>query len=94
MCIYIDCPIDGDCLSESLIYKVSVTTTTNKYYYGTCENTFKNVTITIKVLLEINLVEKMFVDLERKTYAFVRCLLLQQQILMFSPINVISFSQK
>ena len=28
-------------LSECLIYKASVSTTTNKYYYGTCENTFK-----------------------------------------------------
>ena len=36
-----DCPMDGNCLSECLIYKASVSTTTNKYYYGTCENTFK-----------------------------------------------------
>ena len=36
-----DCPMDGNCLSDSLIYKASVITTTNKYYYGTCENTFK-----------------------------------------------------
>ena len=35
------CPMDGNCLSEYLIYKASVNTTTNKYYYGTCENTFK-----------------------------------------------------
>ena len=34
-----DCPMDGNCLSECLIYKASVSTTTNKYYYGTCENT-------------------------------------------------------
>ena len=33
--------MDGNCLSECLIYKASVSTTTNKYYYGTCENTFK-----------------------------------------------------
>ena len=33
--------MDGNCLSECLIYKASVNTTTNKYYYGTCENTFK-----------------------------------------------------
>ena len=33
--------MDGNCLSECLIYKASVSTTTNKYYYGTWENTFK-----------------------------------------------------
>ena len=33
--------MDGNCLSECLIYKASVNITTNKYYYGTCENTFK-----------------------------------------------------
>ena len=33
--------MDGNYLSECLIYKASVSTTTNKYYYGTCENTFK-----------------------------------------------------
>ena len=37
----IDCPMDGNYLSECLIYKASVSTTTNKYYYGTCENTLK-----------------------------------------------------
>ena len=36
-----DCPMDGNCLSECLIYKASVSATTNKYYYGTCENTLK-----------------------------------------------------
>ena len=36
-----DCPMNGNYLSECLIYKVSVITTVNKYYYGTCENTFK-----------------------------------------------------
>ena len=36
-----DSPMDGNCLSERLIYKAPVSTTTNKYYYGTCENTFK-----------------------------------------------------
>ena len=36
-----DCPLDGNCLSEYLIYKASVNITTNKCYYGTCENTFK-----------------------------------------------------
>ena len=30
-----DYPVDGNCLSECLIYKASVITTTNKYYYGT-----------------------------------------------------------
>ena len=36
-----DCPKDSNCLSECLIYKTSVNTTTNKYYYGACESTFK-----------------------------------------------------
>ena len=36
-----DCKMDGNCLSNCLFYKGSVSTTTNKYYYGTCENTFK-----------------------------------------------------
>ena len=39
-CLKTDCPIDGDFLSECLICKASVRTTANKYYYGTCENTF------------------------------------------------------
>ena len=34
-------PMDNNCLSECLIYKASGSTATNKYYYGTCENTFK-----------------------------------------------------
>ena len=50
-----DCPMDGNCLSECLIYKASVSTTTNKYYYGTSENTFK---VTIIVILEANLVKR------------------------------------
>ena len=37
----IDYPMDGNCLSQSLIYKASVITATNKFYYGTCGNTFK-----------------------------------------------------
>ena len=36
-----NCPTNGNCLSECLICKASVFITTNKYYYGTCENTFK-----------------------------------------------------
>ena len=36
-----DCPVDGNCLSECLIYKASASTSNNKYYYGTSENTFK-----------------------------------------------------
>ena len=36
-----DCPMDGNCPSECLIYKASVSTTTYKYYYDACENTFK-----------------------------------------------------
>ena len=30
-----------NCSSECLIYKASVSTTTNKYSHGTCERTFK-----------------------------------------------------
>ena len=33
--------MDGNCLSECLLYKAYVSTTTNKYYHGTCEGTFK-----------------------------------------------------
>ena len=51
------CPMDGNCLSECLIYKASVSTT-NKSYYGTCENTFKEHEITRNVLLEINLLKR------------------------------------
>ena len=36
-----NCPMDGYCLSECLIDKASVNTTTNKYSYGTYENTLK-----------------------------------------------------
>ena len=37
-----ECPLNNKCLSESLVYKVSQTPSqTNKYYYGTCENFFK-----------------------------------------------------
>ena len=37
----IECSVDGNCLSECLIYKASVSATTNKYYYRTCKNDFK-----------------------------------------------------
>ena len=33
--------MNGNCLFEHLIYKASVSTTTNKYYYVTCETTFE-----------------------------------------------------
>ena len=33
--------MNRNCLFEYLIYKASVSTTTNKYYYGTCETTFE-----------------------------------------------------
>ena len=36
-----DCLMDGNCLSECLIYKASASATTNKYYSVTCENIFK-----------------------------------------------------
>lgn len=35
------CPMDGNCLSACLIYKASVCTTTQKYYYGISENNLK-----------------------------------------------------
>ena len=36
-----DYHMDHNCLSEYLIYKAFVNTTTNKYYFGTCENILK-----------------------------------------------------
>ena len=36
-----DCPMGGNSLSECLISKAYFSTTTNKYFYGTCEKTFK-----------------------------------------------------
>ena len=45
-----DCPMDGNCLFQCFIYKASVSATTNKYYYGTCEILSKNVAITLNVL--------------------------------------------
>ena len=33
--------MDGNCLSECLIYRASVSATINKCHYGTCKNTFK-----------------------------------------------------
>ena len=36
-----DCPMDGKSLSECLLFKASVSTTANKYCYGTCENIFR-----------------------------------------------------
>ena len=53
-----DYSMDGNCLSECLIYKASVSTFNNNYYYGSCEILSKNVTITINVLLEINLMKR------------------------------------
>ena len=40
----LECPLNNKCLSESLVYKATVSQTPseiNKYYYGTCEKTFK-----------------------------------------------------
>ena len=53
-----NCPMGGNCLSESLIYKSSLNTTTYECYNGTCKTLSKNVTISINVLLEINLAER------------------------------------
>ena len=39
-----ECPLNNKCLSESLVYEAAVSQTpsqVNKYYYGTCEKTFK-----------------------------------------------------
>ena len=36
-----DSPMDGNCLSECLINKGTVSTTANTFRYSTCENTFK-----------------------------------------------------
>ena len=33
--------MDGNCLSEWLVYKAFVSKTTNKYYHGICEYNFK-----------------------------------------------------
>ena len=53
-----NCPMDGNCLSESLIYKTSLNTTTYECYNSTCKTLSKNVTRSINVLLEINLAER------------------------------------
>ena len=52
-----DCPMDENGISECIIYKASVTTATNKYYYGTMKTLPNNIAITIHVLLEISLVK-------------------------------------
>ena len=39
-----ECPLNNKCLSERLVYKAAVSQTPsqiNKYYYRTCEKTFK-----------------------------------------------------
>ena len=36
-----DCPMDGNCISDWLIYKASVGTITDKYYHGNLKKTFK-----------------------------------------------------
>ena len=53
-----DCPIGGSCLSECLIYKASLSESTNKYYYGTCENTFRERYNNLKCSFRINLVKR------------------------------------
>ena len=107
-----DYPMDGKCLSECLIYKASVSTTTNIYYHGFCENIFKERygkykcsfrnksreknTELSKYVWELKKRSRRicgFVDLESVTYAFVRSSLLQEQILMFCSVNVMSLSQ-
>ena len=39
-----ECPLNNECLSNSLVYKAAVSqapSQINKYDYGTCEKTFK-----------------------------------------------------
>ena len=118
-----DYPMDGNCLSECFIYKASVSTTTNKNYYGTSENTFKerynnhkcsfrnksreknielskyvwelkNRDINYFINWDIAMKSQKYVCRSRKLiYAFVRSFLLQEQILMFCSINVMSLSE-
>ena len=56
-----ECPLDNKCLSESLVYKAAVSQTSpqiNKYYYGTCEKTFKDSTTVILLHLGIKKKQK------------------------------------
>ena len=68
-----DCPMDGNRLSECLIYKASVNTTTNKYFYGTCENTTKERYNNHKCFfknkaLERNIELSKYIGIERERY--------------------------
>ena len=37
------CPLNGNCLKKSIVYKATLSTTDNdRYYYGLCETTFKS----------------------------------------------------
>ena len=57
----LECLLHNKCLSESLVYKATVSQTPseiNKYYYGTCDNTFNkqynNHTSTFRIRLNRN----------------------------------------
>ena len=111
-------------LSECLIYKASVSTTTNKYYYGTCENTFKEhysnykcsfrskslekkcwiAEVCIGIEREIDINHFLNWDIDMKLleyvsgspdviYVFLRSSFLQELILIFYSINMMSLSQ-
>ena len=68
-----DCPMNGNCLSEYLIYKASVNPTTNKYFYGTCENTTKECYNNHKCFFKNNALERnielsKYIGIERERY--------------------------
>ena len=51
------CPLNNECLSESLVYKTAISQTPSqiiKYYYGTCKKTFKERCNNILLHLGIN----------------------------------------
>ena len=49
------CPLDGECLTPNIIYRGDITTgNDHKFYYGTSETAFKNVTVIILVILNMS----------------------------------------
>ena len=80
-CRKTDYPMDGNCLSECPISKASVSTITNKYYYGTCENTFKercnnhNCSFRNKSCEKNTELSKYFWELKEKDILLIRILL-------------------
>ena len=48
-----NCPLNGKCCRNSIVYKASLKTgKTDKFYYGSCETLFNSDTITIINLLK------------------------------------------